>query len=163
MCRCWLLSSSMANHYTHVNDSYRPDFSLSPPDFLQLNSARHDEPSMLSQLGINNDEDFARNGFNMPPYQDSSTTASPPSLTTSTEGPSGSSPPFLLPDALDVDRSASNQSRKPRKDKQRIELAPDQPPTSQGRPRARVFVACVQWCAPSTRQYLAVPVPIRFR
>jgi hypothetical protein len=37
------------------------------------------------------------------------------------------------------------QRRKPRREKPRIELAPDQPPTTQGKPRARVYVACVQW------------------
>ena len=35
--------------------------------------------------------------------------------------------------------------RKNRREKPRIELAPDQPPTTQGKPRARVYVACVQW------------------
>lgn len=35
--------------------------------------------------------------------------------------------------------------RKTRREKPRIELAPDQPPTTQGKPRARVYVACVQW------------------
>lgn len=34
--------------------------------------------------------------------------------------------------------------RKVRREKPRIELAPDQPPTTQGRPRARVYVACLQ-------------------
>ncbi|KAF9454801.1 hypothetical protein P691DRAFT_716672 [Macrolepiota fuliginosa MF-IS2] len=33
---------------------------------------------------------------------------------------------------------------KKRREKPHIELAPDQPPTTQGRPRARVYVACVQ-------------------
>lgn len=31
----------------------------------------------------------------------------------------------------------------------RINLAPDQPPTTQGKPRERVYVACVQWCVVS--------------
>ena len=142
----------MAGHYTHLIDPYQPDFSLSPPDFLQLNSAHIAELSVPSQPGTSNDArdlDFPQNEFRpMPPHQDSS--ASPPSLTTSTEGPGESPPPFFPPDPLDVGQSATNQSRKPlRKDKQRIELAPDQPPTTQGRPRARVFVACVQWYAPS--------------
>lgn len=35
---------------------------------------------------------------------------------------------------------------KKRREKPRIELAADQPPTTQGKPRARVYVACVQWC-----------------
>lgn len=34
---------------------------------------------------------------------------------------------------------------KKRREKPRIELAPDQPPTTQGKPRARVYVACIQW------------------
>ncbi|PPQ66262.1 hypothetical protein CVT24_007280 [Panaeolus cyanescens] len=34
--------------------------------------------------------------------------------------------------------------RKPRREKPRIELAPDQPFTTQGKPRARVYVACIQ-------------------
>ncbi|KAJ6508538.1 hypothetical protein C8R45DRAFT_967748 [Mycena sanguinolenta] len=36
------------------------------------------------------------------------------------------------------------KSRKARREKPRIELAPDQPPTTQGKPRARVYVACLQ-------------------
>lgn len=39
----------------------------------------------------------------------------------------------------------SPRQRKPRREKPRIALAPDQPPTTQGKPRARVYVACVQW------------------
>ncbi|KAI0060933.1 hypothetical protein BV25DRAFT_1857983 [Artomyces pyxidatus] len=56
-----------------------------------------------------------------------------------------------LPDASDSSRSAQQQStadasrpKRPRKEKPRIELAPDQPPTTQGKPRTRVFVACLQ-------------------
>jgi len=37
------------------------------------------------------------------------------------------------------------RSRKISKRKPYIELAPDQPPTALGKPRERVFVACVQW------------------
>ena len=35
---------------------------------------------------------------------------------------------------------------KSRREKPRLELAPDQPLTTQGKPRSRVYVACVQWC-----------------
>ena len=35
--------------------------------------------------------------------------------------------------------------KKSRREKPKIALAPDQPPTTQGRPRARVYVACIQW------------------
>ncbi|PPQ77466.1 hypothetical protein CVT25_011336 [Psilocybe cyanescens] len=37
------------------------------------------------------------------------------------------------------------KTKKARREKPRIELAPDQPPTTQGKPRARVYVACLQW------------------
>ncbi|KAF5338925.1 hypothetical protein D9611_008729 [Ephemerocybe angulata] len=36
------------------------------------------------------------------------------------------------------------KTRKARREKPKIALAPDQPPTTQGKPRARVYVACVQ-------------------
>lgn len=41
--------------------------------------------------------------------------------------------------------ASSTRQRKSRREKPHIELAPDQPPTTQGKPRARVYVACVQW------------------
>lgn len=41
--------------------------------------------------------------------------------------------------------SATSQPRKSRRAKPHIELAPDQPLTTQGKPRARVYVACIQW------------------
>jgi hypothetical protein len=37
------------------------------------------------------------------------------------------------------------RARKARREKPRIQLAPDQPPTTQGKARSRVYVACVQW------------------
>lgn len=43
----------------------------------------------------------------------------------------------------------ASRTRKTRREKPRIQLAPDQPPTTQGKPRSRVYVACVQWCASS--------------
>jgi hypothetical protein len=44
-----------------------------------------------------------------------------------------------------IDTQTPNKPRKPRRPKPRINLAPDQPPTTQGKPRARVYVACLQW------------------
>jgi hypothetical protein len=41
--------------------------------------------------------------------------------------------------------SPQPRPRKPRREKPRIDLAPDQPPTTQGKPRERVYVACLQW------------------
>lgn len=42
-------------------------------------------------------------------------------------------------------RSQKKSSRG--RERVRIELAPDQPPTTQGKQRERVYVACLQWCA----------------
>jgi hypothetical protein len=141
----------MANHYyTDTYASYQPDIYPPSTDLSHLDSVRN-EPSMLSQRGMSKDNrvlDTVQDSFNLMPY----TTPSPSSLgaPTSAEGPGpSSSPPFLLPDMLDVVHPASNQTRKPRRDKPQIDLASDQPPTTQGRPRARVFVACLQWYAPS--------------
>ena len=49
----------------------------------------------------------------------------------------------------------SPENSKPRKPrlKPRIELAPDQPPTTQGKPRARVYVACLQWFVSSISSF----------
>jgi hypothetical protein len=49
----------------------------------------------------------------------------------------------------------SSENSKPRKPrlKPRIELAPDQPPTTQGKPRARVYVACLQWFVSSISSF----------
>jgi len=46
-----------------------------------------------------------------------------------------------LPSAAGPSRAA----RKTRREKPRLALAPDQPMTTQGKPRARVYVACAQW------------------
>ena len=153
----------MANHYADIYASYLPD--CYPPS-TDLNPVRG-EPSML---GVSKDDrvlDTVQNNFNdIMPYPDNSTTPSPSNLyaPTSTESPGpSSSPSFLLPNMLDVVQPGSNQTRRPRKDKPRIGLAPDQPPTTQGRPRARVFVACVQWYVPSPRRCLIVVLLILFR
>jgi hypothetical protein len=149
----------MANHYTDIYASYQPDSYPSSTDLSHLNSVC-DEPLMPSQLGMSKDNrvlDTVQDNFNVMPYPDTSTSPSSVGAPTSTEG-SGpfSSPSFLLPDMLDVVHPASNQNRKPRRDKPRIDLAPDQPPTTQGRRRARVFVACLQWYTPSPHRGLIV-------
>ncbi|KAJ6585157.1 hypothetical protein B0H19DRAFT_1108565 [Mycena capillaripes] len=57
----------------------------------------------------------------------------------------------MSPNSLDISgeeawspTQQSSRPRKTRREKPRIELAPDQPPTTQGKPRARVYVACLQ-------------------
>lgn len=46
------------------------------------------------------------------------------------------------------------RQRKARREKPRIALAPDQPPTTQGKPRARVYVACIQWYVVLNQSYI---------
>jgi len=155
----------MANHYTDIYASYQPKISSSA-DLSRHNPVRG-EPLMLSPPGMSTDNsvlDTVQNNFNFMPYADTSTTPSPSSLgaSTSTEGLGSPSPSFFLPDMLGVAHPASNQTPKPRRDKLRIDLAPDQPPTTQGRRRARVFVACLQWYIPYPHPGLIV-VLICFR
>jgi hypothetical protein len=144
----------MANHY---NASYFPEFSFSA-DAPHIDSAHGGEPSMLSQLDMSYDDldsdSAVQNNLNLTPYPGSSSTASPSSLTASTEGPGSSPPPFPPSDSPEHGVTIHSVSLQPQartqlKDKSRIDLAPDQPPTTEGRPRARVFVACLQWYAPS--------------
>jgi hypothetical protein len=67
--------------------------------------------------------------------------------------------PAYLPRGHSSTESSSSQSpgttedtasrpKKPRREKPRIDLAPNQPLTTQGKPRARVYVACLQWSVP---------------
>ena len=141
----------MANRYTHLHPSYQRDISVAPGALLQFEFPHgFEEPSMLPQFGmsdIQSNTDSVGAGSNLSPYPSSSTSPSPSGFVVS-DGPDSSSLPSLLPNYPELVESSSNQTRKPRKDKPRINLAPDQPTTTQGRPRARVFMACVQWYAP---------------
>ncbi|KAJ3777956.1 hypothetical protein FB446DRAFT_715701 [Lentinula raphanica] len=49
-----------------------------------------------------------------------------------------------LPTVDHTSATVQSPKRKPRRERPRIALAPDQPPTTQGKPRARVYVACIQ-------------------
>ncbi|KAJ6525304.1 hypothetical protein DFH09DRAFT_936753 [Mycena vulgaris] len=66
------------------------------------------------------------------------------------DGPLSSNQPVsatsldLSPDSEAWSPSQQSRPRKSRREKPRIQLAPDQPPTTQGKPRARVYVACIQ-------------------
>jgi hypothetical protein len=71
----------------------------------------------------------------------------PNSATTSSSGESTHRQSELWSDsAKESQNDYPPRARKIRREKPRIELAPDQPPTTQGKPRSRVYVACVQWC-----------------
>lgn len=138
----------MANHH---NASYHPEISFFT-DFPNLDSAHGGEPSMPSQLDMSYDDrdshSAVQNNFNLMSYPDRSSTAGPSNLAASAEGPGSCSLHFSPSDNVEpgVVHPASSQSRarKPLKERPRIDLAADQPPTTQGRPRARVFVACLQ-------------------
>jgi len=133
----------MANHYANIHPSYQRDVSVSLPALLRPQVPHGSgEPPTAPPMGTTgnhrNADAVQQDTTHLSPFTDISATASPSSLFASADTP-------LLPDSPDTVHSSPNQARKPRRDKQRIELAPDQPPTTQGRPRARVFVACVQW------------------
>ncbi|KAF8442970.1 hypothetical protein L210DRAFT_3643870 [Boletus edulis BED1] len=66
-------------------------------------------------------------------------------LSSSSSSPSSSSAHMSPNDVTHNDQPQSQPpSKKSRRAKPRLDLAPDQPLTTQGRPRARVYVACVQ-------------------
>ena len=154
----------MANHYTHIHPSHQQDISVSPAALLHFECPHgFEEPSMLPQFGISGiqcNTDSVQAGSDLSSHPDSSTTPSPPSLIPSADGPDSLSPSSFFPDTPDLVPPSSNQNRKPRKDKPQIGLAPDQPPTTQGRPRERVFVACVQWFAPPSPPCLVMSLTL---
>ncbi|KAF9241190.1 hypothetical protein BU15DRAFT_87399 [Melanogaster broomeanus] len=53
------------------------------------------------------------------------------------------------------ENTSASRSKKPRREKPRIDLAPNQPLTTQGKPRARVYVACLQWSENETPEEVA--------
>jgi len=145
----------MANYYASIYPSYQRDGSVSPTALLWSKFPHGSEEPLtappMGTTGNHRNADAVQQDTTHPsPHTDTSATTSPSSLFASTDVPDA-----LLPDSPDTVHSSPNQARKPRRDKQRIELAPNQPPTTQGRPRARVFVACVQWyVGHSSRRYL---------
>jgi hypothetical protein len=81
-------------------------------------------------------------------YLEAAATSSSLGLVASTDGRDEPSQPPLPGDSPNAIQPPG-QPRKSRRDKMRIELSADQPPTTQGRHTERVYVACVQWYAPS--------------
>lgn len=66
----------------------------------------------------------------------------------------------ILPQRTKGTSPMPSRPRKPRREKPRIDLAPDQPPTTQGKPRARVYVACLQWSVTFYIRILRYSTPI---
>lgn len=113
-----------------------------PPLAMSSSSTRHPAPldPALAQGGIS-------------PYPDSAATSStgpfssssPPQLDNTPPPPP--QPPIVAHSSASTPKAnnALGRARRARKEKPYIALAPDQPPTTQGKPRTRVFVACLQW------------------
>lgn len=85
-------------------------------------------------------------------YLEAAATSSSLDLVASTDRRDDSPHPSLPADSPNV-VEPSGHPRKSRKDKTRIELSANQPPTTQGHARTRVYVACVQWCVPPSLRY----------
>lgn len=138
----------MGDLYPHTNPSHARNFPLSPRFDSSHSSER---PPSQSQFGKDRATrmDFNRDHMS---YPEAAATSSSLGLVVTTGGRdepshspiSGDSPNSMQP---------PSQPRKSRKDKMRLELSSDQPPTTQGRPRTRVYVACVQWYAPPPLNY----------
>ncbi len=73
-------------------------------------------------------------------YQSSMSHA--PSVVTPSQGHNASTAP---PNTSSRSVPSGASAGRSRREKPRLELAPDQPLTTQGKPRTRVYVACVQW------------------
>ncbi|KAI0086525.1 hypothetical protein BDY19DRAFT_348445 [Irpex rosettiformis] len=81
------------------------------------------------------------------PYTNSHSSPSPsPQLEVTPSIPSAPSNPVKTEDRPVPSTTASSSRSTKRREKPKIELSPDQPLTTQGKPRARVYVACVQCC-----------------
>jgi hypothetical protein len=140
-------SSSPSHPYAH---------SHSYPSELDYSSTRPQYASNSGMLQLN----YVTRDNRLPPQSDSYYNSMPLRPPAVTEGfvsqldsalmpdPHGPSNPesrsSRSPEQLD-EEDDSAESRRARREKPRIELAPDQPLTTQGKPRARVYVACVQW------------------
>lgn len=74
-----------------------------------------------------------------------SSTSLSPQLETTPSVPSSAPNPVKNEDNQAPVASASSSRPTKRREKPKIELAADQPLTTQGKPRARVYVACLQW------------------
>ncbi|KAH6912789.1 hypothetical protein BKA70DRAFT_1097562 [Coprinopsis sp. MPI-PUGE-AT-0042] len=108
----------------------RPEMPSMPLDDFALGQNIGYGPQSDSALTAHSDRS-AESEFNWP----SNPTASTPTRSES---------PIASPTQPEAPPADPPKTKKHRREKPRIELAPDQPPTTQGKPRSRVYVACVQ-------------------
>jgi hypothetical protein len=105
-----------------------------------------------TRLPVSEFRHMHRAHIRMDSYLEAAATSSSLGLLASTDGRDEPPQPPLPADSPNAVQPPGH-SRKSRKDKMRIELSADQPPTTQGHTRSRVYVACTQWCAPSSPSY----------
>jgi hypothetical protein len=117
----------------HYHASYPDDQHLPREDHVQY-SSRHNIGSRPTLPRASADTST--------PVQSMSNPPKPPSDTDTPSAQAPSVPLQTEPKAV----SSNPRPRKARREKPHIQLASDQPPTTQGKPRARVYVACIQWC-----------------
>ncbi|KAG6897754.1 hypothetical protein C0992_011423 [Termitomyces sp. T32_za158] len=111
------------------------------------NSQYHEQSAGYGDISYALRRDVAPSGDSQPPLSAGTDLLQQGSTQPRFEAHQGPSKPLTAP-----------PKRKPRREKPHIELAPDQPPTTQGKPRARVYVACVQWTKGNNEcDYDAVP------
>jgi hypothetical protein len=146
-----VVTQSHSSHSTSPHSNY-PDGNSNPSDFQiardvqYLTPYQDPSPSSLSPLSQFKRADlFSLPDSSMPPSAVYS--PEPRSATSSENSPPGSAEAWT-PSSKGPSVEPQRRGR-PRREKPHIELAPDQPPTTQGKARSRVYVACVQWCVPS--------------
>ncbi|RXW24529.1 hypothetical protein EST38_g1353 [Candolleomyces aberdarensis] len=137
--------------YDRHHGGHPPELHL--PSVPTYRSQFADRPSPLPPLKRPDISNMGEN-FSLPPPHssylpetDSSLSAQPARLIESDLWGSGSTTTSSSPQAQPAPSYSPSEPPKPKKtrrEKPKIALAPDQPPTTQGKPRARVYVACIQ-------------------
>ncbi|KAI0044523.1 hypothetical protein FA95DRAFT_1562170 [Auriscalpium vulgare] len=98
----------------------------------------------VPQLGSNGPSTLVRAPLRPSPYPESAATASSSGLTSSPQAHGATFSSRAFPDAAGSPPFVPSSRKRSRKEKPQIQLAADQPPTTQGKQRIRVFVACLQ-------------------
>jgi hypothetical protein len=129
----------MSDLYPLTDPSHAPDFPLSPRLRILHSSERLPVQSQLIRDRAHIRMDFNRDHMS---YLEAAATSSSLGLVASTDGRDEPHPPLPAdsPNAV----QPPGHPRKSRKDKTRIKLSTNQPPTTQGHARSRVYVACTE-------------------
>jgi hypothetical protein len=143
--RDYLSPAANFNQYDHRPTASSSDFhgSSSASHHVQgYADSRRSDLSNMSQMKRGDMPDVLDNFSNSNPHTTfNHSTSAVPGPSSEHSGDSD----FWPNNLTEVTQVDPPKPRKARREKPRIELAPDQPPTTQGKPRARVYVACLQW------------------